>query len=877
MDKGRLSIKGILAFVIISLSFFLTGLSYSLTPPDITYIGTISSQPFPGRVSSDGYGDIYIGDTEQKVIKIFNHRGIYEGAINLPSKLLSLAISPDNLIYVGLINGEIDIYSRNGIFSGKITGLTKPLSMAFSEDSRLYVIDGYFVKVFDATHNLINTFGGYGMDNGRFISPVSIAIYGSELYILDTMGTYATEGSYTNTPVWEVNVFDLNGNFIRSFSNYGYAIEGKLGSATSLAIDSEGRFYISDFIQGIIVIYDGYGSYLMTKPVTSPLNIYIKNNRLYIASSMAKEVSIYGIDNYPQLEISPYSMSFSYQGGFATPPQVLNIYNTGNAPLTWQIDVKEPWLSVSKTTGELQANSSDTIDISVNPGNMAPGDYSGTIEILSNGGSEILRVTLTVYPSPKLNVEPTSFSVRASRNAAIEPLVTNISIENAINNITWNAVSDSEWLTITPSSGSSETIVSANINVSTNLQPGNYTGNITVTAHGALGSPQVITVNLEITSKGRIKVNTNIDNAEYLITGLVSIEGMGSSIYEADPGTYTIKFRPVEGYKTPPDMADTLNPGEEIVFNGEYKKQSPLNILASHGPGRKDNTEIRVFDSSGSLIRSIPPLNGIMRGATVTVSDIDGDGISEIITGTDPGRYQRINILNKDGSLIERFKAFSINGRVGVEVESGDLNQDGRAEILAGTSRLRGIIKIFENSDNGFIERLRMVLYRGANGIRLTPLDYDNDGIPEIVTVPKRGGGGLLKIIKIDASNWTYEYLGSFSVCQGSGSRELTSGDINNDGTPEIILSCQYDTGTMVEIYSIDGVYIKSFPTGSTIGDYVTAGDLDGDGVIEIIVGDGNSAHKNNIKIFSPDGTLLKSFNAFEDSFGIRVKTGIIE
>jgi SdrD B-like domain len=108
-----------------------------------------------------------------------------------------------------------------------------------------------------------------------------------------------------------------------------------------------------------------------------------------------------------------------------------------------------------------------------------------------------------------------------------------------------------------------------------------------------------------------------------------------------------------------------------------------------------------------------------INGLYVASADVDGDGFSDIITGTAPGGGPRVTIASgKTGLIIGDYFAFDSDFRGGVRVGAGDLNGDGIAELFAaqgpgGTSEVRvfslsasvfrqtGSFNAFENGYSG--------------------------------------------------------------------------------------------------------------------------------------------------------------------------------
>jgi hypothetical protein len=105
---------------------------------------------------------------------------------------------------------------------------------------------------------------------------------------------------------------------------------------------------------------------------------------------------------------------------------------------------------------------------------------------------------------------------------------------------------------------------------------------------------------------------------------------------------------------------------------------------------------------------------------TIATGDLNGDGYDEIITGAGPHpkASDEIKVFNRDGELIVEFRA-NIARRYGVNVSTGDIDADGSAEIIAGAGAgktNRAIIKVFNASG---VEQLRFKAMNTKYGVNV--------------------------------------------------------------------------------------------------------------------------------------------------------------
>ena len=113
-----------------------------------------------------------------------------------------------------------------------------------------------------------------------------------------------------------------------------------------------------------------------------------------------------------------------------------------------------------------------------------------------SGGGQVGAFSLN-SPSQILSVSPTSLSFTAIQGGS-NPASSTVSVTNTgVGALTFNATSDSPWLTVSPASGSAPQNLQIGANVG-GLASGTYTGHITITSVGAQGSPAQVTVTLTV-------------------------------------------------------------------------------------------------------------------------------------------------------------------------------------------------------------------------------------------------------------------------------------------------------------------------------------------------------------------------------------------
>lgn len=315
--------------------------------------------------------------------------------------------------------------------------------------------------------------------------------------------------------------------------------------------------------------------------------------------------------------------------------------------------------------------------------------------------------------------------------------------------------------------------------------------------------------------------------------------------------------------------------------------------------------------------------------STVVTGDFDNDGnLDLILTGFDSGSTKISKIYQGNGSgNFSEINSGSLTAVSRSSSVSGDIDGDGKLDlILAGSSSNGLVTKIYKNTGGAnFIEINSNTLTAVSNGcmalgdidgdgdldLILTGQDssltfvskiYQNDGtgsfteinsgsltgvgVGSSVVLEDLNGNGHLDLVLNgqDSSSPSYYsgvytndgtgYFTEIQTLQGAAYGSLSSGDINNDGYADIILSgsfcgeygADYDKN-ITYVYINDGTGHMS-QTGSLFhaGESSTAmGDINNDGSLDLVVLGWNGTDGATIYMYTNDGT--GNFTDTGDSF----------
>jgi hypothetical protein len=186
------------------------------------------------------------------------------------------------------------------------------------------------------------------------------------------------------------------------------------------------------------------------------------------------------------------------------------------------------------------------------------------------------------------------------------------------------------------------------------------------------------------------------------------------------------------------------------------------------------------------------------------------------------------------------------------------------------------------DSVGNLIGTSRVQPFKGFTGeIRVATADFNGDGIPDVAVGAGPGGGPRVTII----DGFTLRALDNFFAFESSftGGVYVGAGDINNDGIPELIVGAGEGGGPRVQAYNFTtGVRIFdqfAYEPSSRTGVHVAVGDFNGDGTNDIFIGAGAGGGPR-VRVLSgkslPNQQVLADFFAFDSSErnGVNISAG---
>jgi hypothetical protein len=117
----------------------------------------------------------------------------------------------------------------------------------------------------------------------------------------------------------------------------------------------------------------------------------------------------------------------------------------------------------------------------------------------------------------------------------------------------------------------------------------------------------------------------------------------------------------------------------------DYNNDGQDEIIAGAGVG--GGPQVRIFNRDGKVLGSWFAYDKNSRsGVSVAAGKLNAGGEKQIITGTGPSVAPQVRVWDKFGKLISQFLAYDKNSLGGITVSATDINNDGKDEILAGST-----------------------------------------------------------------------------------------------------------------------------------------------------------------------------------------------
>jgi uncharacterized protein (TIGR03118 family) len=330
--------------------------------------------------------------------------------------------------------------------------------------------------------------------------------------------------------------------------------------------------------------------------------------------------------------------------------------------------------------------------------------------------------------------------------------------------------------------------------------------------------------------------------------------------------------------------------------------------------GNFGDGHINAFDAKGNFVGplrnatgapiTIPGLWGLQFGNGVSAGDkttlffsagpddeahglfgsLTPANVDIVAVGSNAGGTATVNVFDAASHALKfTITPFGHHFHGEVRVAVGDVNGDGIPDVIAGTgpgtdNRVRVFDGVSGRELKGKMGDFHP--FDGHGGVFVAAGDVNGDGFDDIIVGADAGQKPLVEAVSGRTGRVLDEFMAASPRFRG-GIR-VAAGDVNGDGLADIITGLGAGASPEVSVFNaVDGSLLSTFNAGPATfhgGIYVAAADVNGDGKADIITGQG-AGGQPQVQVFSgADFSSLGRFLAADSAFagGVRVATATV-
>ncbi|MBI4547656.1 MAG: VCBS repeat-containing protein [Ignavibacteriae bacterium] len=331
-----------------------------------------------------------------------------------------------------------------------------------------------------------------------------------------------------------------------------------------------------------------------------------------------------------------------------------------------------------------------------------------------------------------------------------------------------------------------------------------------------------------------INPSTVNDTTSFLVYGSVSGRHRGSFAFSNNDSivTFTTSAPFKKGEMVTVDLSNKIRTSANVPISPFIFR---FTIVVSPSTG---NYRLRKDYATGHIPTS------------VYVSDINGDGYSDIMTGNRGVGSPSVSVLknNGDGTFAPKVNYDIAGYQSDVAVSVSDIDHDGDGDIVALINSATGssniYVTIWKNRGDGIFEGRSDYSWVGVEGeshsIYISDIDGDGDGDLLLTNFHNGSPPNQIVVLKNDG-NGIFSLSGTYDRGAGSQPWSVYVGDVDNDGDEDIAVAINNygNSGANIAVLRNNGTgsfaLIGNYARNANGATSVFVSDLDADHYLDLV------------------------------------------